>query len=162
MVSASVFHPVTRFMALVQLSTISRSGCWLWAGAGKGNGYGNFNLEGHYVPAHRAAYLLFNGIIADDLDVCHRCDNRACVNPDHLFLGTRLENMRDCQAKGRIARGAKLGDRSGQNAGAAKLTWDQVRAIRQSSEPAKVVAAQYGVTNDNINRIRRNETWKAA
>lgn len=160
--SGVTIHPVTRFMSLVTRSTIDKKGCWLWAGAGKGNGYGNFQLHGRYVPAHRAAFLLFNGEIAPGLDVCHRCDNRACVNPDHLFLGTRLENMQDCARKGRVARGAALGDRRGSNAGAAKLSWDQVTAIRQSAEPSKVIAARYGVSNDNINRIRRNETWKVA
>lgn len=155
-------HPVTRFMALVQLSSIGRSGCWLWAGAGKGNGYGNFQYEGRYLPAHRAAYLLFNGHVDSDMDVCHRCDNRACVNPDHLFLGTRLENMQDCAAKGRIAKGDRLNSRRGEDGPRSKLTWEQVRDIRSSDLPAKAIAARYGVTNDNINRIRRNETWKVA
>lgn len=155
-------HRVTRFMALVHQTTITRDGCWLWDGADKGNGYGSFVLNGRTVPAHRAAYILFNGDDPGDLDVCHRCDNRACVNPDHLFLGTRLENMTDCKRKGRTARGDRLGDRKGENSTSAKLTWDQVRAIRASSEPSKALAAQYGVSNDNINRIRRNEIWKAA
>lgn len=155
-------HPVTRFMALVQLSSIGRSGCWIWAGAGKGNGYGNFRLADRTLPAHRASFILFCGEDCEGLDVCHRCDNPACVNPDHLFLGTRLANMQDCKKKGRTAKGAALGDRRGSSGPAAKLTWDQVRDIRASNDPAKVIGARYGVTNDNINRIRRNDTWKVA
>lgn len=155
-------HPVTRFLALVDRTSISRTSCWIWGGAGKGNGYGSFSLAGSTLPAHRAAYILFNGRDPGLMDVCHRCDNRACVNPDHLFLGTRLENMQDCMRKGRTARGERLGNRRADRGSAAKLTWDQVNAIRSSGEPAKVLAARYGVTNDNINRIRRNDTWKVA
>jgi hypothetical protein len=68
--------------------------------------------------------------------------------------------MRDCFNKGRTARGDALGDRKAQNSPAAKLTWDEVREIRSSKEPAKLIGARFGVTNDNINRIRRNDTWK--
>lgn len=117
-------------------------------------------MNGKSVPAHRAAFILFNGQEPGKMDVCHKCDNRACVNPDHLFLGTRLENMRDCKRKGRTARGAALGNRKGEDGPAAKLTWESVRQIRASSEPSKALARKYGVTNDNINRIRRNDTWK--
>lgn len=158
--SGAPAHRVTRFMSLVDQSSIVRDGCWLWAGGGKGNGYGSFVLNGRTVPAHRAAFILFNGVGPGKLDVCHHCDNRACVNPDHLFLGTRLENMQDCKRKGRTARGARLGSRRGEDGSAAKLTWNDVRAIRASDAPAKQVAAQFGVTNDNINRIRRHDTWR--
>lgn len=158
--SGSPAHPVTRFLALVDTTSIGRDGCWLWSGATKGNGYGNFSLNGKTEPAHRAAFILFNGIEPGALDVCHHCDNRQCVNPDHLFLGTRLDNMRDCKAKGRTARGQRLPDRSGENSTFAKLGWPAVREIRASPEPSKALAARHGVSSDNINRIRRNDTWK--
>lgn len=155
-----VMHPVSRFMALVDPATIKKDQCWQWAGASKGNGYGNFVLHGQNKPAHRASYEMFVGPVKSGLDVCHQCDNRGCVNPDHLFLGTRLDNMADCKRKGRTARGAKLGDRRGENSPSARLCWDNVREIRGSPEPAKVIAARFGVTSDNINRIRRNDTWR--
>lgn len=153
-------HRVTRFLSLVDPSTIRREGCWRWAGGNKGNGYGSFVLNGKTTSAHRAAFILFNDEDPAGLDVCHKCDNRECVNPDHLFLGTRADNMADCKSKGRTARGPMLGDRRGENGSAAKLTWADVRAIRASEESTKALAAKYSISDDNIRRILRHDTWK--
>lgn len=85
-------------------------GCWEWQGALFTNGYGKINVGGYpgkrkcyrTSAAHRVSWELHFGVITDGLHVCHRCDNRKCVRPDHLFLGTATDNMRDCAAKGRI------------------------------------------------------------
>lgn len=78
------------------------SGCWLWTGALSGNGYGRLSFELHPVHAHRISWMLKHGVMPPlGIDVCHKCDVRMCVNPDHLFLGTRKDNVMDCINKGR-------------------------------------------------------------
>lgn len=92
--------PRERFEAKVQKT----DGCWLWQGGLLPNGYGSFWLDGRNRTAHHAAHLLYIGHVPDGLQVCHRCDVRACVRPDHLFLGTAKDNADDRDAKGRTYR----------------------------------------------------------
>ena len=84
------------------------NGCWEWTARRKLHGYGEFNIMGRLVPAHRMAWVLSVGPIPKGLLVLHRCDNPPCVNPDHLFLGTQLDNIRDAAQKGRMGRSQKV------------------------------------------------------
>jgi len=86
------------------------SGCWLWLSALDGAGYGKVRLSHprRLLSAHRASWELHRGVIPNGLFVLHKCDERTCVNPDHLFLGTHADNMADRSAKGRVVGGGKF------------------------------------------------------
>lgn len=87
--------------------------CWLWTGARLKTGYGVLKRGGRVLKASRVAWALVKGPIPDGLFVCHHCDNPPCVRPDHLFLGTHLDNMRDRDAKGRNVQTARTHCRRG-------------------------------------------------
>lgn len=120
--------------------------CWEWNGKLNTSGYGQFRMPGAH-SASRAAYLLKHGEIDDGHFVCHRCDNRACVNPDHLFAGSPRDNMRDMWAKGRHPGSNRI------------LSDDDVRAIRARYTGARgeqtSLAREYGVSSNQINLIVR-------
>lgn len=135
-------------------------GCWEWGGSKSRSGYGGFMVAGRKQLAHRVSYQLYVGEIPAGLCVCHRCDNRGCVNPDHLFLGTHTDNMRDCVNKGR--RKIKWIDTSGEKRSRSKLNESQVIEIRTKHESGARgvdLAKEYGVSRPAISMIVRRHNW---
>ena len=160
--------PYETFWAKVQIR--NPDDCWEWQGAKTSSGYGSLSWCGLHVQAHRVAYFLHNGGIELLTNfrqegvakqyckfVLHKCDNRLCCNPDHLFLGSMRENMLDAYQKGR-----KVQPKS-QHANA-KLTAAQVIAIRQRYDAGEntqqELAAEFGVSQRVISLVVRRESYK--
>lgn len=129
------------------------NGCLLWVGVSNTRGYGEVRHQLKKYETHRLAWELANGPIPPGLFVCHRCDVRLCINPDHLFLGTHAENMADMKAKGRAFR--PLGEGNGK----AKLNRARVDHIRMSGLGAVALARIHGVSESLIYKLRRGEGW---
>lgn len=139
-------------------------GCRNWMGATV-NGYGVFWLNGRNVKAHRVAWTLEHGPVPDGLCVCHRCDNRLCVDVAHLFLGTGQENTADKVQKGRQATGEQTRPETrakGERQHLAKLTEAAVLEIRSMAGTCSLtdLAARFGVDRTAVRRVIRRETWK--
>lgn len=130
--------------------------CWIWAGYLNGGGYGGFTYRGKWHEAHRMIYEIFNDDIPEGLEILHSCDIRACVNPNHLSVGTRKDNMQDAKRKGRTAYGEKNCQ--------AILTEFQVKDIKQiyfNKEKTIIQLAQlYHVSYECIYQIVTNRRWK--
>lgn len=126
------------------------SGCVLWTRGVCTKGYGHFSWNGKDAYAHQAAYELANGPIPAGMQVRHNCDVPSCLNPAHLKLGTHADNMADKRVRQRQPRGLKVWN--------AKLSNDDVRAIRADRRLRRVIAAEYGVAKslvtDIINRVK--------
>jgi len=128
--------------------------CWAW----RRGGYGQFRLDGNKVYAHRLAYCLHHKIELAEIVgkcVCHACDNPPCCNPEHLWLGTQADNLRDSSNKGRVFKGEKHCK--------AKLKNDDVRLIRvwlKCGYKQKPIANAFGVDQAVISRIKTGRGWK--
>jgi hypothetical protein len=160
-------------------------GCWEWTGRRNLQGYGNFSINSRKVAAHRVAWTLANGPIPAGMHVCHHCDNPPCVRPDHLFLGTAADNIRDRNVKGHTARGERHGSRTkpealtfgdrngsrrhpesrprGDRHANTRLTESDIRSIRlryaSGLSTQMQLAAEFGVGHSTISNIVRRQVW---
>jgi hypothetical protein len=145
--------------------------CWNWIGDIRTNGYGRLNVHGRSISVHRFSWKLHFGEIPAGLFVCHHCDRKICVRPDHLFLGTPSDNIRDAKRKGRMASGDRNGMKlhpertaRGINHGQAKLTEDEVRQIRFLYTPRIIsqpfLAKLFNVNQGAIWAILKRKSWK--
>ena len=146
------------FMARVEFDAIA--GCWLWPGHHTVDGYGTCQHRKKTLLAHRVSWELSFGVDPVGKLVCHKCDVPACVNPDHLFLGTQADNMADMRLKGRASR------KFGQANGRARLTDAQaaeiLRLVDNGLADRKLIAEQYGISSSTIHRLIRGESFPAA
>ncbi len=135
---------------------VAETGCWEWTAALDERGYGQMHMPApnRMVRAHRIAWLVHRGEIPAGLHVLHRCDNRRCINPEHLYLGTHQQNMRDRQERGRTDR--HIGSANGR----ARLTEEQVARIKRDDRWPRFIAKDYGVTVHSIKNIKYGVTWR--
>jgi hypothetical protein len=137
---------------------ISDSGCWVWQGPKRGKAkdgfYGGFKWMCKNYLAHRISYMVFKEAIPDDKLVCHSCDNPLCVNPEHLFIGTQTDNMRDMSKKMRGTHGEKSYP--------GKLTVEKVLKIRAMGGTMynREIAALFNVSTPTITTILNRKSWK--
>lgn len=139
---------------------VDKSGdCWIWTGAKDLCGYGRVSIGGKVCSAHRASYELAYGKIEEpSFEVCHKCDEPACVNPNHLHLGTHKENMREAVIRNRFSKRAR-----GESHHNSKLSEEDVRFIREEYNKGagiRYLARKFGVSKVPISRIVKGLAWR--
>jgi hypothetical protein len=147
-----------RFYSNIIINGINE--CFLWRGTTKSNGYGQFKtLNKKWIHAHRYSYEFFIGKIPDDLCILHKCDNRRCVNPEHLWVGTKKDNTHDMYRKKRNGYSGSQGENNPKS----KLKEKDVKEIRESHSKGincTTLSKTHGVSISAIDRIVRNITWR--
>ena len=141
---------------LMERVAITNGGCWEWQRCRTPHGYGDAQVGGKHVRAHRAAWDIFRGAIPLGMCVLHKCDNPPCCNPKHLFLGTQRDNMRDMNAKGNLV----IPNLRGEDLANSKLTDDLVRMIRSSKKSTRKLSEELHMSYQNVWLVRKRITWR--
>lgn len=148
---------VDKFLARADIGV--EEGCWNWAGSIGDSGYGRIKHNGRCLQAHRVSWTLANGAIPEGLLVCHHCDNKVCVRPSHLFIGTNADNMRDMKMKGRGNTLHMQGEKNPRS----KLTTRQVIKMRVlyagGNKTQDELAAMYSMSQTQVNHIVQRKSW---
>lgn len=148
-------HTKERLLNSIEID--EQSNCWNWTKAKHRQGYGHTAYKSKYILAHRLSWIIFIGDIPENNNICHKCDNPSCINPDHLFIGTQTDNVKDCKNKNRAHKS------HGEKHLWTKLTKSQVDEIR--SEDSKKytryeLAEKYNISYSGIVCILKNRCWK--
>lgn len=152
---------INRFWSKVKIKKFNQ--CWEWQGSLNPNstrGYGNFKVRSRNIKPHRFSYTLANGQILKNMCICHSCDNRACVNPLHLFIGTKADNNKDRHLKGRTSHKSR---NVGSKHGLSKLTENQAKEIKQrckNGETQRLLEREFGLKRGSVWSIANNLSWK--
>lgn len=144
-------------LKLMSYIKLDENGCWVWQKAKHKQGYGNFSYKRKCLLAHRVSWMLHYGELDKDILVLHKCDNPPCVNPEHLFLGTDRDNVKDSISKGRFTRA------KGEGQWFSKLTDENVLEIRKMAFEGimqKDIAKKFGMDWRHIGAIIRKQSWK--
>lgn len=143
---------------------LEETGCFIWNGDRVKAGHGRIHMKEGLKLVHRVSYVLFVGDIPTDKIVMHKCDVPNCWNPNHLRVGTQLENIKDRDSKGRTARGVTHARLKGEENGASRLNEKQVRAIRkmyaQGNLSQSEIAHLFGIGQMTVSSLVRRKTWK--
>jgi hypothetical protein len=121
--------------------------CWEWHGTKHMAGYGSYRVNGKSFLAHRVSWMIFNGEMPEGLCVCHKCDNRKCINPNHLFVGTQGDNVRDMILKGRFNPGGNNEKRL------TDTERFEIVEMRRAGHKQKVIAQKYRVSQPTISSV---------
>jgi hypothetical protein len=155
--------PHVRFLARITINgkrwlrpllELPSNHCIEWNGWRNDSGYGEIEVDGKRWRAHRYSYLLAYGTNPGDLQVCHRCDNRPCINPHHLFLGTNADNQADMYEKARHSHGERVKQ--------SKMEERDVIAIMKrlaDGDPGKQIAKEFGIHFISVSDIKNGRTW---
>ncbi len=141
--------PIDRFNEKFVVDEVTH--CWNWVAGKARGGYGMFWFEGKTMPAHRWAYNYWMGSIPLNQFVCHACDNPSCVNPNHLWTGTSMDNVSDMVLKIRQAKGSKQG--------LSKLLEQQIKSIRSDKRLQKAIAKEFGIHQTQVSNIKTRKQW---
>jgi hypothetical protein len=144
--------PTERFWRYV----VKTDGCWRWTSYTDPNGYGRLNVNGKPILASRMSYLVHFGSIPDGMYVCHKCDNPVCSNPDHLFLGSQADNVRDMHSKGRAHKRGLPGEAHHSS----KLTNELVMEIRRTTDSDATLSKRLKISRATIHSARHGKTWR--
>jgi hypothetical protein len=148
-------EPPSKSFVLSNVSEDEKSGCWNWTRSLMSSGYGALWNGVIVTGAHRVAFELWKHEIPHGAFVLHKCDNRQCCNPAHLFIGGAKENAQDMLSKGRH-KFKHWGSLESPNA---KLTEPVILEIRKSSDPHRLLAARYGVSKTSVGNLKRGKTY---
>lgn len=159
---------IYNFQRRVEISLVS--GCWNWKGLKSRFGYGVIGKSpyirtGKKTYTHQLSWMIYNGEIPDGMFVCHHCDNPACVNPDHLFLGTPQDNVDDKMRKGRHKTRVHYGKSHPQHGTNSKfhklsdLDVQEIRKLKKDGSTLRFIANKFGVAHGTINSIIQGRKW---
>lgn len=135
--------------------TVSKSGCWNWNGVINADGYGMACYQGEQVRAHRLSLLNHLGLESSELLALHHCDNRRCINPSHLYLGTNKDNSTDMSNRGRA------NPQRGEKSSLSKITDQQAIEIFNDNRKHELIAIDYGIAKSTVSSIKTGRNWKS-